>query len=66
MALLFDFYFAHAKTANTILAGVVASVFLLVALYLRGTRERPVENDLVRSRSCKSPEQSLTDFPRKI
>lgn len=64
MALLFDLFFAHTKTANTILVGVVASVFILPALYLWVTRKPPVKNDLVRSPSCNSPEQSLISLGR--
>jgi hypothetical protein len=63
MALLLDFFFAHTKTANTVLAGVVTSVFILAVFYLSDILP-PVENDLVRSPSCKSPEQSLTSLGR--
>lgn len=57
MALLFDSIFAHTKTANTILVGIVTSVFIMAVLYSRDTRKHAVKNDLVRSPSCKSPEQ---------
>lgn len=57
MALLFDSFFALTNTANTILVGVVTSVLILAVLYSRDTRNSAVENDLVRSPSCKIPGQ---------